>query len=372
MRILVCPQEFKGSLTVREAAAAIAGGVRRALPDAEVIEAPMADGGPGTLEVLRSARGGELVKGTYRGAMGEPVEAAFALLPADSGGPLTAVIEAAATIGLTLVPPVQRDPGDASSYGVGEQIAEALRRGARRIIVGVGGTATNDGGAGAVQALGLRLLDGRGHDLPAGPLGLHWLTRIDVSGAPAALAETEVVVAADVTNPLLGLQGATTVFGGQKGVTFAHAHRIEGALKHWAKICKKDLDVDIAGLEGGGAGGGLAAGLAAACHASIGSGASVVAEAIGLRALIQGCDVVITGEGQLDGQTPRGKTVAYVASLAGELGKPCYAVAGRVTERPDGLADIEESGASFSLDEAISRGASLVEAAAERLARRLP
>ncbi|MSP22140.1 MAG: glycerate kinase [Dehalococcoidia bacterium] len=372
MRILVCPQEFKGSLTVHEATAAIAAGLRRALPDSEVIEAPMADGGPGTLEVLRAARHGQLVTGSYLGAMGEPVEAAFALLPAGDGAPVTAVIEAAATIGLSLVPPQQRDPGDATSYGVGEQIAEALRRGARRIIVGSGGTATNDGGAGAVQALGLRLLDGRGHDLPHGPLGLHWLSRIDASGVAAGLAETQVVIAADVTNPLLGLEGATTVFGPQKGVTFAHAHRIEGALKHWAKICSRDLGVDVAGLEGGGAGGGLAAGLAAACHASIGSGASVVAEAIGLRALIEGCDVVITGEGQIDPQTSRGKTVAYVAALAGELGKPCYAVAGRVIERLDGLADVEESGASFTQDEAISRGALLVEAAAERLARRLP
>src|SRR5688572_2468902 len=225
MRILVCPQEFKRSLTVREATAAIAAGVRRALPNAEVVEAPMADGGPGTMEVLRAARGGDLITGTYRGPMGDPVEAAFALLPGNAGAPLTAVIEAAATAGLTLVAPLRRDPGDASTFGVGEQIAEALRRGARRIIVGVGGTGTNDGGAGAAQGLGYRLLDGRGRDLPRGPLGLHWLARIDATGVPAALAEAEVIVAADVTNRLLGLEGATRVFGGQKGVTFAHSHR---------------------------------------------------------------------------------------------------------------------------------------------------
>ena len=304
--------------------------------------------------------------------MGDPVEAAFALLPASAGVPLTAVNEAAATAGLALVPPLRRDPGEASTLGVGEQIAEALRRGARRVIVGVGGTGTNDGGAGAAQGLGYRLLDGRGRDLPRGPLGLHWLARIDSTGVPAALAETEVIVAADVTNRLLGLEGATRIFGRQKGVTFAHSHRIEAALAHWAAICGRDLGVNIATLEGGGAGGGLAAGLAAACHASIGSGASVVAEAIGLRAQVEASDFVVTGEGQIDGQTARGKTVGYIAALAGELGRPCYAVAGRVDERPDGLADIEESGASHSLDEAISRGASLVEAAAERLARRLP
>ncbi len=373
MRVLVAPQEFKGSLTAQAATRAVEIGVRRATADVDVVLAPMADGGPGTLELLREALGGELVAGTYRGPLGSPVDASWVLLPAQAGAPMTAVIEAATTAGLLLVPSAERTPAAASTFGVGQQIASALARGARRIIVGVGGTGTNDGGAGAAQALGFRLLDGRGKDLPPGPLALHWLSRIE-RPTDSALLGVEVVVAADVTNALLGPGGATAVFGPQKGVNRVHGARIEAALKHWAAICRRDLGVDIEGLNGGGAGGGLAAGLVVACGARIESGAAVVADAIGLRSRIEQCDVVITGEGRLDAQTAGGKTVSYVAALAAELGRPCYAIVGSVDAPPPaiaGLTGIEVAGGTYSEAEALARATELLEAAAERLGGRI-
>ncbi len=258
LRILVCPQEFKGSLTAPEAARAIAEGVRRAAPAAAVVEAPMADGGPGTVALVHAAAGGELVaaaegepgQGSWRGPLGDPVDAidaAYALLPDG-----TAIIEAAATAGLVLVPEAERDPARASTHGVGEQIRDALRRGARRIVVGVGSTGTNDGGAGAAQALGYRLLDVAGESLAPGGLELGRLARIDASDAEPLLDGVELRVAVDVTNRLLGPEGATAVYGPQKGVTPELASRLEAALTRWAERCRADLGVEIADVDGGG------------------------------------------------------------------------------------------------------------------------
>lgn len=370
MRIVVAPQEFKGSLSARDAAAAIEAGLLRAVPSLEVERAPMADGGPGTLELLHAARGGQIHRALFRGPLGAPVEAPWLLLAEEPGVPRTAVIEAAATSGLVLLAAADRDPARASTFGVGEQIRAAIEAGARRVIVGVGGTGTNDGGAGAAQALGYRLLDRRGVDVAPGPLALHWLDHIDARDA-AQVRDVEVIVAADVTSPLLGGTGATTVFGPQKGVSWVQAPRIEAGLKHWAAICRRDLGVDIAILEGGGAGGGLAAGLAAACGARIESGAAAVADAIGLRARIAAADAVVTGEGRLDAQTARGKAVAFVSSVAAELGKPCYAVVGQLVERLPGLAGVEVAADGSSEAESMSRAAQLVADAAARLAERL-
>jgi glycerate kinase len=247
------------------------------------------------------------------------------------------------------------------------------------VIVGVGGTSTNDGGAGAMQGLGLRLLDGRGRELAAGPLALHWLSRIDASGVPSTLPAAELVIAADVRSPLLGGAGATAVFGPQKGVNAALAPRIEGGLAQLARMARRDLGVRMDEIEGGGAGGGLAAGLVAACGARVESGAAAVAEAIGLRARIEACDVVVTGEGRLDGQTGRGKSVAFVAALAQELCKPCFAVvgsaassaAGSAESDVRGLSGVEAARGGYSDVEAMARASELVAAAAERLAGRL-
>ncbi|MSQ41775.1 MAG: glycerate kinase [Dehalococcoidia bacterium] len=366
LRVLVCPQEFKGSLTAAEAARAIAEGVRRALPDAAIEQLPMADGGPGTLDIACAAAHGELVEGRASGPLGEPLRARWALLP---GG--RALAEAAATAGLLLTPERERDPARASTRGVGEQIAQALRRGVREIVTGVGGTGTNDGGAGALAALGYRILDAAGAALGPGGLALARLARIDASAATRFGAGAPVVrVAVDVTNPLLGPHGATLLYGPQKGVTPQLAPRLEAALAHWAECCRRDLGVAIAELEGGGAGGGLAAGLAAA-GATIEGGAALVGGLIGLPARIAAADLVVTGEGRLDAQTAYGKSVAYVAALAREARRRCVAVAGSIEAWPDGIADAEAAApAALPLAQAMRRAPELVAAAAERLARR--
>ncbi|MEE8336884.1 MAG: glycerate kinase [Dehalococcoidia bacterium] len=373
LRILVCPQEFKGSLTAPEAARAIAEGVRRAAPAAAVVEAPMADGGPGTVALVHAAAGGELVaaaegepgQGSWRGPLGDPVDAidaAYALLPDG-----TAIIEAAATAGLVLVPEAERSPARASTHGVGEQIRDALRRGARRVVVGVGGTGTNDGGAGAAQALGYRLLDVAGEALAPGGLELGRLARIDASGAEPLLDGVELRVAVDVTNRLLGPEGATAIYGPQKGVTPELAPLLEAALTRWAERCRADLGVEIADVDGGGGGGGLPAGLVATAGATIESGAALVADAIGLPDRVAAADLVVTGEGRLDAQTAYGKAVAHVAALARDASVPCLAVGGTVDATPDGITDAEAAAAGLPLDEAISRAAELVAAAAERV-----
>jgi glycerate kinase len=370
MRVLVCPQEFKGSLTAHEAANAIAEGVRRAIPSADVAEAPMADGGPGTVAIIAAARHGELVPTTVQGPLGDPVEAVFALIRSGPRGAPEAVIEAAQAAGLTLVPPSLRNPARASSRGVGEQIVAAMHHGARLITIGAGGSATNDGGAGIAEALGYRLLDGRGRALPPGPGHLPWLARIDAALVDPLLREVEVRVAADVTNPLLGPLGATAVFSAQKGAGPALRPRLEAALARWAAILRRDLGVDVATLEGGGAGGGIAAGLAALAGARIESGAALVADAIGLARQVDQADVVVTGEGRLDAQTQYGKAVFHVARLAGEYDRPCLVVAGTIEAKPETILDAEAASEGVALEEAVARARELVAEAAERLLRR--
>ena len=369
--ILVAPQEFKGSLTAPEAARAISRGVRCALPRARVFEAPMADGGPGTAALVSAAAGGKLIEGHWRGPLGAPVAGAYALIRASGEPGALAVIEAATAAGLTLLPEARRDPARASTHGVGEQIRDALARGAGRVVIGVGGTGTNDGGAGAAQALGYRLLDDAGRDLGPGGLELARLVRIDAGGVDPLLRATDVRVAVDVTNPLLGVEGATAVYGPQKGVTVDLAPRLEAALARWAELCRRDLGVEIATLQGGGAGGGLAGGLVTAAGASVESGAALVGEAIGLPARVAAADLVVTGEGRLDAQTARGKTIAYVAALARDAGRPCLAVVGAIDGAPEGLAGSDAAApAGMPLNEAMARAAELVEAAAGRLLRR--
>ena len=396
-RILVCPQEFKGSLTAAEATAAIAAGVRDALPvgsSIAVVEQPMADGGPGTVELIRAARGGELVEVEAHGPLGEPLTAAYALLPATErdaaeGGAAageaaggegasapsapSAVIEAAATAGLVLVPPQQRDPGRATTCGVGEQIMDAARRGARRVVVGVGGTGTNDGGAGALEALGYRLLDEHDAALPPGGLALARLARIEAGQLDPALRTVTLVIATDVTNRLLGPEGASMTYGAQKGASIETMLALEAALTRWAQVLHSDLGVPVEQLEGGGAGGGLAAGLAATATltgAHIEPGAALVGAEVGLLSLIEEADLVITGEGRLDAQTAYGKTVSHVAELAAAAGRPCLAVAGRIEGVPEGLAATEPAAPpDIPEAEAITRASELVQAAAARLTR---
>ena len=365
MRILVCPQEFKGSLRGEEAAQAIADGLRVALPDSDLELLPLADGGPGTASIVAQAAGGRLITRTVRAPLGAAVEAWFALLP---GG--RAVVEAATAAGLMLVSPTERDPAHASTFGVGELVAAAIAAGATEVVVGVGGTGTNDGGAGALQALGVRLLDAAGAEVAPGPLALASLVRIEASAVRARLAGVRLRLAVDVRNPLLGIEGATAVYGPQKGVTPDLASQIEAALRRWATLLARDLGVEVAALPGAGAGGGIAAGLAA-LGARIESGAALVGEAVGLDAAIARADLVVTGEGSLDVQTGYGKTVGHVAERCAALGVHCVAVAGVVAALPAGVMDAEPSALpGVPVEASMAQGAALVRAAAERLGRR--
>lgn len=323
MRIVVAPQEFKGTLTADEAAQAMAAGVRAAFPNADVDVLPLADGGPGTVRAIVGAAGGELRETEVRGPLPGTVGAQWGLL---SGG--TAVIEMAAAAGLVLLSEEQRDPRITTTYGVGQLILAALEAGARRIIVGLGGSATNDGGAGMAQALGARLDDLKGRELEEGGAALVSLDSIDISDLDSRIRETEFVGATDVRNPLCGPEGASVVYGPQKGATPGVARELDDALMNYARVIERDLDVSVAGVPGAGAAGGLGAGLIAFLGASIRPGIDVVAEVVGMRERLRGADLLLTGEGRLDGQTGYGKTVAGVAQIAQEEGVPVLTVPG--------------------------------------------
>jgi glycerate 2-kinase len=356
MRILIAPQEYKGTLTAPEAAAAIADGTRRAMPDAELVFLPLADGGPGTVEAIVGATGGSFRTTTVRGALGEAVVARWGLLPDN-----TAVIEMAAAAGLTLVPEAQRDPRVATTYGVGQLIIAALDAGARSIIIGLGGSATNDGGAGMAQALGARLLDASGDDLPPGGAALTQLDRIDFSAIDGRLAQTQVLGATDVRNVLCGPEGASIVYGPQKGATPAIAQELDAALSHYADVIQRDLGTAVADVPGAGAAGGLGAGLIAFLRAQIRSGIDVVAEAVHLADRMRDADVVLTGEGRLDNQTAYGKTVAGVARIAGEQRVPVIALPGSLGEGWESVrnlfAVVEEASGEGSAAERLSSAA---------------
>ncbi len=384
MRLLICPQEFKGSLTAGQAASAIARGARRALGLAGVVptlvERPLADGGPGTLEILTALSrlsGWRLHRTLVTGPLGEAVEARFAVLR--RGPPPLAIVESAQACGLLLLPAERRDPARASTRGVGGLIAEALTVGAREVVVGVGGSGTNDGGAGAARALGLALRDEAGAPLAEGGAALVGLARVERAPLSRALAGAlegaRLRIAVDVSNPLLGPTGATAVYGPQKGAGAALAPTLEAGLARWAERCRADLGVDIEEPAGAGAGGGLPAGLlaaaaAAGAEASVESGAALVGEAVGLPAAVRRADLVITGEGRLDAQSGFGKATAHAADVATAAGRPCLAVCGKLEALPPGIGDAEEAGAGRSTEEAMRLAPELVSQAAERLVTR--
>lgn len=323
MRIVVAPQEYKGTLTAEEAAAAIAEGARSAAPEAEIEALAMPDGGPGTVRAVVSMTGGETRTCRVQGPLGRPVQAEWASLPDG-----TAIIEMAAASGLTLLGEDERDPRLTTTYGVGELVLEALDRGTQRLIIGLGGSATNDGGVGMAAALGVRLLDASADEIPPGGAALDRLDRIDAGALDPRLAGTEVIGASDVTNPLCGPEGASHVYGPQKGATPEAAGELDAALENYARVIERDLSVTVRDAPGAGAAGGLGAGIIAFLGAQIRPGVDVVAEVVRLRERLAGADLVITGEGRLDGQTRYGKTVAGVARLASEAGAPVVIVPG--------------------------------------------
>jgi len=324
MRIVVAPQEFKGSLTAVQAAAAIATGLTRVLPDTMVEQVPLADGGPGTVAAVVAAAGGELRTVACRDPLGRPIAGAFGLVD----GGRTAVVEMAAAAGLTLLRPEERDARRASTEGVGDLIRAAVGAGARRIVVGLGGSATNDGGSGMARALGVRFLDAHGHELPPGGAALLHLARVDIAGLDPRLRDVEVIGATDVRNPLCGPEGASAVYGPQKGATPAEVAELDAALRHYADVLRRDLGVDVAEQPGAGAAGGLGAALVAFLGARLRSGFELVAEVVHLEPRLVGADLVITGEGRLDGQSLFGKTTVGVARLARRHAVPVVALCG--------------------------------------------
>jgi glycerate kinase len=372
MRIVIAPNAFKGSLSALDAAEAIAEGVRAAAPDADLVLVPIADGGDGTVDALVAATHGERRTLRVRGPLGDPVDAEYGVIDAGS----TAVIEMAKAAGLALVPPAKRDPRITTTYGVGELLQQAYDAGARHFIAGIGGSATNDGGAGMAQALGYHLLDENGHELPPGGLALKRLARIDVGGVRAKWKAVEVDVACDVTNPLTGPNGASAVYGPQKGATPEMVAELDAALKRFAEVIRRDLGVDVEQLPGAGAAGGLGAGLVAFTGARLRPGAEMVMEALRLDERLVGAQLVITGEGRLDSQTARfGKGPAAVARHARRAAIPVVAIGGSVADEAelwllfDGLeATVAEP---CSLEEAIGRARPLLVAASTRLLRLL-
>ncbi len=372
MRVVVAPNAFKGSLTALEAAEAIRDGILAVMPDADIVLVPIADGGDGTVEALVAATNGERRLLRVRGPLGEPVDADYGLI--DNGS--TAVIEMAKAAGLRLVPPPRRDPRFTTTYGVGELLQHAYDAGARHFIVGIGGSATNDGGAGMAQALGYHLLDDGGHELPPGGLGLKRLARIHVGGVHADWKQARVEVASDVTNPLTGHDGASAVYGPQKGATPEMVAGLDTALTRLAEIIKRDLDVDVDRLPGAGAAGGLGAGLVAFTGATLAPGAEMVMKALDLDQRLQVATLVVTGEGRLDSQTARfGKGPAAVARHARNAGLPVIGIGGSLADETELalLFDAVESTVTepISLEQALAEARERLTRAASRAMRSL-
>jgi glycerate kinase len=329
-RVLIAPQEFKGTLTAVEAGGAIAEALRAAFPDWQLDVLPMADGGPGTTETLVSALGGSLRTAPARDPHMRWVEASYGLLP---GG--LAVVECAAASGLLRLRAGERSPEGirtATSFGTGELIVAALEQGAREIIVGLGGSGMNDGGAGMAQALGFRLLGKDGLSLEPGGAALGILDRIDRSGMRLELERVRFLGATDVTNPLCGPEGASALYGPQKGADARTIEELDAALVRLAEVIERDLGLSVRDVPGAGAAGGLGAGVIAFLGGELRSGAEVIGEAAGIEARVRACDILITGEGRLDGQTVFGKTPAYLAGLASAAGRPVVCLAGSLGE----------------------------------------
>ncbi|WP_312817499.1 glycerate kinase [Atlantibacter subterraneus] len=331
MKIVIAPDSWKESLTALEVATAIEDGFRQIFPDAEMVKIPMADGGEGTVEAMVAATQGRIVNLRVTGPLGEPVDAFYGL----SGDEQQAFIEMAAASGLESVPPARRDPRITTSWGTGELIRHALDAGVRHIIIGLGGSATNDGGAGMVQALGARLLDQQGEPLGFGGDALSQLARIDISQHDKRLAECRIEAACDVTNPLTGEEGATAIFGPQKGATPEMIKQLDNALTHYGQIIERDLDKSVMTLKGGGAAGGMGVALYAFCGADLRQGIEIVTEALALDAAVRDADLVITGEGRIDSQSIHGKVPIGVARVAKRYAIPVIGIAGSLT------ADVE-------------------------------
>ena len=328
MKISVAPDSFKGTLTALEGAVCIERGLKSAISDCEIVKIPMADGGEGTVQAMVDATDGEIISSDVKDPLGRKIRADFGMM----GDGITAVIEMAAASGLPLLSQEERNPLKTTTFGTGELILSAVKRGARRIIVGIGGSATVDGGSGMAEALGIKFLDEKGKELPGTGGALEHLKTIDMSGMEPGIKDVEFLVACDVDNPLLGGSGAARVYAPQKGAAPEMVERLEKNLTNFSQVIKKDLGKDVANEPGAGAAGGLGAGLMAFLNASLKPGIDIVLDIVRLKEKIKGSELVITGEGQLDYQTAFGKTPAGVAKTALELGIPVIAIGGRTGE----------------------------------------
>jgi len=363
--VIVAPDSFKGSLSALQAALAMERGVREAWPDARVVKVPIADGGEGTVEALVAATAGRYETCTVRGPLGRPVEARWGVL----GDGRTAVIEMAAASGITLVPEGRRDPRVASTFGTGQLIRAALDAGFRHLVIGIGGSATNDGGSGMAKALGVRFVDGRGDTLPEGGAALARVAAIDLGGVDARLAETEILVACDVDNPLAGPRGASAVFGPQKGATPAVVAELDAALERYARVATQATGRDVARHPGAGAAGGLGAGLLFFTPARLVPGIDLVLDSTRFDDQVRGASLVIVGEGRTDHQTSMGKAPVGVARVAARHGVPVLLVSGSLGPGAEqvlaqGIGRIVQAApAELPLQEAMARASELLQAA---------
>lgn len=328
MKVVIAIDSLKGSLSSMEAGTAIKDGILAAKPDAEVIVKPLADGGEGTTDALIEGMNGERIDLTVTGPMHTPVDVYYGYLKDTN----TAVMEMASAAGITLVPDSEKNPLLATSYGVGEMINDAIQRGCRNFIIGIGGSVTNDGGIGMLKALGVRFLDENGEDAGEGGQALAKVARIDVSGMNPLLKECHIQVACDVNNPLCGENGSTYVYGPQKGVTEDMKKTLDEAMAHFARVTSETLENDYMNTPGAGAAGGLGYAFLAYTGAALTPGIELILDAVGLEEELSGADVVVTGEGRLDFQTAMGKAPVGVARLAKKYNAKVIAFAGSVTK----------------------------------------
>ena len=357
MKIVLAPQAFKGSISALEAANAMREGVLRVVPDAEVVTVPVADGGDGTLETLIEGSNGRIHEIEVTGPLGERRVAEWGAM----GDGATAVLEMARTSGLALVPEERRNPLVATTYGLGEAMRHAMGSGYRRFIVGIGGSATNDAGAGMAQALGVRLLDESGNELEHGGAALARLHRIDMSSLDEGVKECEFLVACDVNNPLTGPTGASAIYGPQKGATPEMIKELDAALSHFADVVVRDIGVEVSDVAGAGAAGGLGGGLIAFVGGHLRAGVDIVLDTVGLDDYLTDCNLVITGEGSMDHSTIYNKAPVGVAARAKRLGIPVVGISGSLGS---GFQDVHDHGIDGLF--AITSGPMTLDEASER------
>jgi len=371
MLVVVAPDSYKGSVSAIEVANAMERGVNRVFAEAQVRKITIADGGEGTVEALVASTGGALRSVEVSGPLGDPVRACWGVL----GDGRTAVIEMAAASGLPLVARERLDPRHASSYGTGELIRAALDAGLRRIIIGIGGSATNDGGTGMARALGVRFLDAAGRELTPGGAALANLATLDLQDLDRRLADSELIVACDVDNPLCGPRGASAVFGPQKGATPEMVAELDAALARFATVAQHSTGRDVAAQPGAGAAGGLGAGLLFFTPAHLRPGVGLVLETVGFADIVRTADFVITGEGRTDFQTAFGKAPVGVARVAKTFGAPVFCLSGGLGQGADDVlaqgidAVMSICDRPLTLDECMRDGSVLISNAAERLCR---